>query len=152
MSYRVSLIVLVLASAATAIAAAPAASPAETQKVRHDHYKALGDAFKSIRDQSKADAPNWATLQKSAAEVQEATLNQIQWFPKGSGPEAGKTRALPEIWAKPADFAAAAKMFEDRAPALVAAAKAKDVEAVDKAFKSVGGACKNCHDTFRGPE
>ncbi len=154
MSYRVSLIVLALGGAligAAAIAATPA-TPAETLKVRHDHYKALGDTFKSVRDQSKADTPDWAALQKSAERVQKASQNQIKWFPKGSGPEAGKTRALPEIWTKPADFEAAMKMFEDRAPALVAAAQAKDVDAVDKAFKSVGGACKNCHDNFRGPE
>jgi cytochrome c556 len=35
---------------------------------------------------------------------------------------------------------------------LLAAVKAKDGAAVQAAFKEVGGACKNCHDTFRGPE
>jgi cytochrome c556 len=34
----------------------------------------------------------------------------------------------------------------------LAAAKSKDVAAVTAAFKDVGGACKNCHDTFRKPE
>jgi cytochrome c556 len=43
-------------------------------------------------------------------------------------------------------------MFSDRAPALVAAAKAKDIDAVNAAFKQLGGSCKNCHDTFRSPE
>jgi cytochrome c556 len=150
MSYRVSLIVLVMGSAAGLTAMA--ATPLEAQKTRHEHYEHLGDAFKSIRDQSKADSPDWATLQKAADVVQKASKDQIQWFPKGSGPEAGKTRALPEIWSKPADFEAAMKMFEDRAPALAAAVKAKDVAAVNDAFKSLGGACKNCHDNFRGPE
>ena len=89
---------------------------------------------------------------KAAETVQKASVDQQQWFAKGTGPEAGKTRALPEIWSKPADFTAAQKMFEDRAPALVAAAKAKDVDAVSAAFKQLGGACKNCHDTFRSPE
>jgi cytochrome c556 len=151
MSYKVPSFVLVLASAAAGIAAY-AATPAETQKVRHEHYEELGDAFKSVRDQSKADSPDWAALQKAADIVQKASKDQIQWFPKGSGPEAGKTRALPEIWTKPAEFEAAMKMFEDRAPALGAAVKAKDVAAVDKAFKALGGSCKNCHDNFRGPE
>ena len=44
------------------------------------------------------------------------------------------------------------QMFSDRAPKLLAAAKSKDAAAVGAAFKEVGGACKNCHDTFRGPE
>ena len=53
----------------------------------------------------------------------EASVDQQQWFPKGTGPEAGKTRALPEIWSKPDDFTAAQKMFSDRAPKLLAAAR-----------------------------
>jgi cytochrome c556 len=43
-------------------------------------------------------------------------------------------------------------MFSDRAPKLLAATKTKDVDAVKAAFKETGGACKNCHDTFRSPE
>jgi cytochrome c556 len=79
-------------------------------------------------------------------------VNQQQWFAKGTGPEAGKTRALPEIWTKTADFDAAIKMFEERAPKLLAAVKAKDAAAVQAAFREVGGSCKNCHDSFRAPE
>ena len=137
---------------ATLIAAAHAATPAETQKVRHEHYEELGEAFKSVRDLSKASAPDFAALEKAADTVHKASIDQQQWFPKGSGPEAGKTRALPEIWSKPEDFLAAQKMFSDRAPKLLAAAKAKDVAAVTAAFREVGGACKNCHDNFRSPE
>ena len=37
-------------------------------KVRHDEYHKLGDAFKTIRDQSKTDAPDTAAI-KSAAQV-----------------------------------------------------------------------------------
>lgn len=122
------------------------------QKARHDHYHELGDAFKAVRDNSKSDPPDWAALEKAANAVVAATENQQQWFAKGTGPEAGKTRALPVIWEKTDDFTAAQKMFSDRAPKLLAAVKAKDAAAVQAAFKEVGGACKNCHDTFRGPE
>jgi cytochrome c556 len=131
---------------------ASAATPAELQKARHDHYKELGDAFKAVRDASKAAEPDFAALEKAAEIVNKASVNQQQWFPKGTGPEAGKTRALPEVWSKPDEFTAAQKMFSDRAPKLLAAAKTKDVAAVTAAFKEVGGACKNCHDTFRAPE
>jgi cytochrome c556 len=129
-----------------------AATPVETQKARHEHYEELGKAFKAVRDQTNASTPDFAALQKNAEVVNEASVNQQQWFPKGTGPEAGKTRALPEIWSKPADFEAAQKMFSERAPKLLAAAKSKDVDAVKAAFKETGGACKNCHDTFRSPE
>ena len=141
--------------AASLLAAAQAAdpkTPAEMQKARHEHYEELGDAFKAVRDQSKAGNPDFAALEKAAETVNQASINQQQWFPKGTGPEAGKTRALPEIWSKPDEFAAAQKMLADRAPKLLAAAKTKDVAAVTAAFREVGGACKNCHDNFRSPE
>lgn len=137
---------------ASLIAVVQAATPVETQKARHEHYEELGKAFKAVRDQSNASSPDFAALEKNAAVVSEASVNQQKWFPKGTGPEAGKTRALPEIWSKPADFDAAAKMFSDRAPKLLAAAKAKDIDAVKAAFKETGGSCKNCHDAFRSPE
>jgi cytochrome c556 len=132
-------------------AVALAATPREAQKARHEHYEHLGDAFKAVRDNSRGD-PDWAALETAAQTVVDASVNQQQWFAPGTGPEAGKTRALPEIWSKPDDFAAAAQMLSDRAPKLLAAVKAKDLQGVQAAFKEVGGACKNCHDNFRGPE
>ena len=137
---------------ASLVAAVHAATPVETQKARHEHYEELGKAFKAVRDQTSASSPDFAAIQKNAEVINEASVDQQQWFPKGTGPEAGKTRALPEIWLKPADFTAAQKMFSDRAPKLLAAAKAKDVDSVKAAFKETGGACKNCHDTFRSPD
>jgi cytochrome c556 len=128
-----------------------AATPQEAQKARHEHYEDLGDAFKAVRDNSRG-SPDWAALDKAAQTVLEASVDQQQWFAKGTGPEAGKTRALPEIWTKPADFTAAQQMFSERAPKLLAAVKAKDAAGVQAAFKEVGGACKNCHDNFRAPE
>ncbi len=137
---------------AAAVFAADAKSPAEAQHARHEHYEDLGDSFKAVRDLSKASTPDWAAIEKAAAEVNEASVDQQRWFPKGSGPEAGKTRALPEIWAKPAEFTDAQKKFSDAAGKLLAAAKSHDAAAVQDAFKNTGGACKNCHETFRGPE
>lgn len=136
----------------TALYADVPSTPAEVQKARHDHYEALGEASKAVRDLTRSSNPDFAAIEKAAEHIVKATVNQGQWFPKGSGPEAGKTRALPEVWTRPADFAAAQKMFADRAPALLAAAKAKDISAVRTAFRDVGASCKNCHDTFRSPE
>jgi cytochrome c556 len=142
-------------AAVSLIAGASAATPAtpvEMQKARHEHYHELGDAFKAVRDQTKAATPDFDAIEKAAQVVNDASIDQQKWFAKGTGPEAGKTRALPEIWSKPEDFTAAQKMFSDRAPKLLAAAKAKDLAGVQAAFKDLGGACKNCHDTFRSPE
>jgi cytochrome c556 len=132
--------------------AADAKSPADVQKARHEHYEDLGDSFKSVRDLSHASTPDWVAIEKAAAEVNEASVDQQRWFPHGSGPEAGKTRALPEIWSKSAEFTDAQKKFTDAAAKLLAAAQTHDPAALQGAFKNTGGACKNCHDTFRGPE
>ncbi len=136
----------------TALHADAPTTPAEVQKARHDHYHELGEASKAIRDLSRASQPDFAALEKAAQHVVNASIDQGKWFPKGSGPEAGKTRALPDIWAKPAEFVAAQKMFSDRAPTLLAAVKSKDIDAVRSTFREVGASCKNCHDTFRSPE
>ena len=147
--FRLALIVPAVMAAALAHGDATTTS---AQKARHEHYEHLGDAFKAVRDNSRGDSPDWAALEKAANTVVEASVDQQQWFAKGTGPEAGKTRALPEIWTKPDDFTAAQKMLSDRAPKLLAAVKAKDQPGVQAAFKELGGACKNCHDHFRAPE
>ncbi|HET9474267.1 MAG TPA: cytochrome c, partial [Steroidobacteraceae bacterium] len=81
-----------------------AATPQEAQKARHEHYEELGDAFKAVRDNSRGGSPDWSALEKAANVVVEASIDQQRWFPHGTGPEAGKTRALPDIWKKPDDF------------------------------------------------
>jgi cytochrome c556 len=127
-------------------------SSAQLMKARHDHYHQLGDAFKTIRDQARDSSPDLKAIQSAAKVVNEASIDQQRWFSAGTGPEAGKTRALAEIWSRPQDFAAAQKMFSDAAPKLLAAANASDVAGIKTQFGAVGKTCKNCHDTFRSKE
>ena len=129
-----------------------AASARDLQKARHDHYHELGDAFKTVRDETRAGSPDMAKIKAAAQVINEASIDQGRWFPAGTGPEAGKTRALPEIWKRPEDFKAAQKVFSDAAPKLLAAANASDVNAVKSTYGDLGKSCKNCHDTFRAPE
>ena len=129
-----------------------AQSAQDLQKARHDHYHELGDAFKTVRDQARGSSPDMAKIKAAAQVINEASIDQGRWFPAGTGPEAGKTRALAEIWKRPDDFKAAQKVFSDAAPKLLAAANANDVNAVKSTYGELGKACKNCHDTFRSPE
>ena len=129
-----------------------AASAVDQQKARHDHYHELGDAFKTVRDQTRTGTPDMAKIKAAAKVVNEASIDQGRWFPAGTGPEAGKTRALPEIWKRPEDFKAAQKVFSDAAPKLLAAANTSDLSAVKSTYGDLGKSCKNCHDTFRAPE
>jgi len=122
-------------------------------KVRHDEYHKLGDAFKTIRDQTKSGSPDMTRIKTAAQVVNDASINQFKWFPAGSGPESGhKTRAKAEIWGKPQDFEAAQKRLGDQGPKLLAAANSGDIDAVKAQYAATGKACKNCHDTFRTPE
>ena len=129
-----------------------AASARDLQKARHDHYHELGDAFKTVRDETRAGSPDMAKIKAAAQVINAASIDQGRWFPAGTGPEAGKTRALPEIWKRPEDFKAAQKVFSDAAPKLLAAVNASDLSAVKSTYGDLGKSCKNCHDTFRSPE
>ena len=149
LTFALSIVVGVAAPVGALIAAQ---SALDLQKARHDHYHELGDAFKTVRDQTRAGTPNMAKIKAAAQVINEASIDQGRWFPAGTGPEAGKTRALAEIWARPEDFKAAQKVFSDAAPRLLAAANASDLNAVKSTYGDLGKACKNCHDTFRAPE
>jgi len=149
LTFALSIVVGVAAPVGVLIAAQ---SALDLQKARHDHYHELGDAFKTVRDQTRAGTPNMAKIKAAAQAINEASIDQGRWFPAGTGQEAGKTRALAEIWARPEDFKAAQKVFSDAAPKLLAAANASDLNAVKSTYGDLGKACKNCHDTFRAPE
>jgi cytochrome c556 len=76
-------------------------------------------------------------------------------FPKGTGiGDAGvtKSRALQEIWAKPADFKAAAEALVAALKAADAAVDSGDAAKIGPAFKGIGKGCGGCHTQFRGPE
>jgi cytochrome c556 len=143
---------VVTASMLPAVVMTAEPSVKELQHARHEHYEELGDAFKLVRDQTRGGNPDLAAIKTAAKKVNDASVNQEQWFKAGTGPEAGKTRALAEIWTKPAEFKAAIKMFSDAAPKLQAAANAGDVAAIKTAFGDVGKSCKNCHDQFRSKD
>ena len=68
-------------------------------------------------------------------------------FPAGS--DFGETAALPVIWEKTDDFAAAIKKFQDAAGVVAEAAKGGDMAAFGAAFNGLGESCKNCHENFR---
>ncbi len=59
-----------------------------------------------------------------------------------------ETEALDNIWSNMDDFNGKAATVVERANAL-AAAGAGGLEATQKAFGAMGGACKACHDEYR---
>ncbi len=121
-------------------------------KVRHDGMEDIGDEMKVITRELKSDSPDLARLRASAATVNRLAPEVKGWFPPGTGPEAGKTHALPQIWQKPEDFAAKSRAFEQAAQAFNAAAQGSDIAAIRAANADLGKSCKACHDLYREEE
>lgn len=131
---------------AGALWAATAASPTPQQIVdnRVAGMKSLGG---NIKGAATAATPDDAKANFAAAIKFAETIPTL--FPKGTGigdKGVTKTRALQDIWTKPAEFKAAGE-------ALVAALKAAEAAPADKSkLGGVTKTCKDCHDAFRGPE
>ena len=134
-----------------AYAAAPAIVSAI--KARQANFKEIGGAFKTVNDEIKSGAPDFASVRPAAREVAVRAAGQAKYFVKGSGPQSGeKTRALPAIWTDAAGFAQVNANFVRAARALDAAAQKGDVAALTAARTALGGTCKACHDKFRARE
>lgn len=136
---------------ATAMVAV-AASPNPVYKVRHDNFELMGKAMKGTFDQFKKPMPNVAVIKANANTLMAASMKVKGHFPRGTGPQPGiKTEALPAIWERPTDFAAAADRLVNATHGLQAAAATGDLAKIQPAAMAVGASCKNCHDTFRKP-
>jgi cytochrome c556 len=88
-----------------------------------------------------AAAQNLAAL----AKLEHATL----WV---AGTEQGAvagSRAKTEIWSDAEGFKA---KFADMETAALAMVGAADAAAVGAAMGAIGGSCKGCHETYRGPK
>ena len=115
--------------------------------------KALGGAAKALNDQLKSGAPDAAIVKAQTARMAQLAHALPTWFPKGSGPESGaKTRALPIIWTDGPGFSLVQQHLAAEADKLAAAGASGDMSAVGAQFRVVFGACKSCHDKYRGPE
>ena len=71
------------------------------------------------------------------------------WTPGTEQGAAEGSRAKPEIWSDAAGFAAKMADLKNAAAAMSGAA---DQAAVGAAMGGIGGACKGCHETYRGPK
>jgi cytochrome c556 len=147
----------VLAVAITALAThaalAQTLTPRQSIEARQSHFKDMGGAFKTVRDQLRRPTPDMTAIQQAAQSVKELAQDQPNWFPKGSGAEAGvKTAAKPEVWNDSANFSAAMQKLREAAVKLDSLAQAKDIDGLKAHVPAVGQACKGCHDKYRVPE
>ena len=143
---------------ATASVTADAFSPVsgdEAKSVMHERHEAmegLGKAMKALHRQLESGKPDIDAVRQQTATMATTAPRIPGLFPAGTGPDAGKTRAKPQIWTEHDLFLRRAKDFEIAAQAIDAAARAGDLNKVMASHDGVDKACKACHDPFRAPE
>ena len=131
-----------------AIAAAKVNVPAVMHE-RHEGMESIGKAFKTLRREFDSGSPNVARVRSSAAQIVSLANRSSRWFPRGTGPEAGKTGAKAEIWQNWPDFVAKHRAFQKSAQMFRVAAARGDMNAAKARFADLGGTCKACHDKYR---
>jgi cytochrome c556 len=132
------------------IAAAPSRDQAlKIMHERHEGMETIGKSVKAINRELAGGSPNLATVRASAATISNLSRKASGWFPKGTGPELGKTGAKPEIWQNWPDFTAKLHNFQAAAKMFNAAAASGNVGAIKARFGDLAGTCKACHDKYR---
>src|SRR4029079_2834045 len=109
-------------------------------------------AMKSNNANAKAikaaiESKDYATVETKAKDIMGTADRIPSLFPKGS--TTGKTKAKPEIWEKPDDFAKNAKNLNKAAGELASAAKAGNDAELNVKVKALGEVCNSCHKEFR---
>ena len=147
--------VIFVSAFAGLLAAAATAAPLTKGKAlaimhdRHEGMEKIGDTNKLLRREITSSSPFMPAVQSGAATIAGLSVKANGWFPKGTGPELGKTGAKPEIWQNQQDFVSKLHAFQGAARAFNAAAKAGDMNAIKARYADLNGACKACHDKYR---
>ena len=141
------------ANAMVMLAAAPTRDQA--RKIMHERHEAmedLGKAMKTLHRQLDASMPDINLIRAQTSTMAATAAKITGFFPAGTGPDVGKTRAKPEIWKQQDLFIKKSKDYLAAAQSIYAAARAGDLNKVMALHENVDKACKACHDPFRAPE
>ena len=151
MRIRFGLTAIALAALAGGIAIAQAqTSGAGAISARQDAMKAQGGAMRTLTPIVRGEQPwNQQAAVQAATTINNTSKAIPSVFPQGSGPEAGKTDALPGIWQNWADFQSKAKALETESAKLLQLAQTGDEAGFKAQFPAVGRSCGGCHETYR---
>ena len=117
---------------------------------RQKVMKAIGAHIGAAASIIKGKGGTVADLKSHAHALEELAKVSIRVFPAGSGPEAGKTEAKPEIWSDPEGFAKVSNDFVALAAQFSEAVSSGDMAASGRALGALGkGACAACHKAYR---
>jgi cytochrome c556 len=127
-----------------------AAATPSPQEIVDDRVAGMKSLIGSMKGAS--EATDAAVAKGHLAKAIAVAKSMPSKFPKGTGiGDAGvtKTRAVQDIWNKPAEFKAATDGFVAALEA--ASAAAGDAAKFGAAMGGVKKSCGSCHDAFRGP-
>jgi len=120
----------------------------EAIKYRKSALFVMGTQFSQIGGMVQGKVPYDAKIAADSAAAVEV-IAKLPWVAFGEGTDKGDTKAKPEIWSEGAKFKEAQDKLIAETAKLAAASKTGKLEDLKVAFAATGGACKNCHDSFR---
>ena len=142
---------LVLAVSAITVAlpaSAQFAKPEDAIKYRKAALTVMAAHFGRVAGMAAGRIPFDAKAAADNAAIAEE-MSKLPFVAFVDGSDKGDTKAKPEIWSDNAKFKAAAEKMQGEMTKLAAAAKSGNLDAIKTAAGATGGACKNCHDSFR---
>ena len=119
-------------------------------KYRRSDMKALGGHMGAAALIVRGKVGFHAHLASHAESVAAITRSIPALFPEGS--DFGDTRAKDAVWEKWKEFEKASKDADKAAGVFVEAVKGGNKATVDRSFRALSDACKNCHKKFREKE
>ena len=130
-------------------AALAADEPENVLKYRQNLMKSVGANISNIAMVAKGEVTFVGNVAANARAIRDGLDAAGPLFPEGTGKEAGKTRALPAIWERNAEFVDALKASQAAAADMVTAAETNDLGQIRQAIGALGKTCGGCHDNFR---
>ncbi len=138
-----------LALAFTAPASAQFAKAEDAIKYRKSALFVMAQNFGRVAAMAQGKVPFDAKVAADSATTAEF-VSKLPWAGFGPGTDKGETRAKAEIWSDKARFDDLAGKMQAEMAKLAVTAKSGDLDAIKTAVNATGGACKACHDDFRG--
>ncbi len=129
----------------------PAISGAMNARQSHMRLYAFNLGILGSMAQDKAPYDAEAASAAAANLAALASLNQMFYWPQGSDTSFEGSRALPAIWETFPAILEKATALSDAAANLATVA-GTDLDSLKAAFGPVGGACGDCHKSFRQPD
>lgn len=143
-----------LAATAVVLSTPALAEAPQAVKARQGQFNILALNLGVLGGMARGTVEYDAAAAQTAADslVAISGLSQAAMWPDGtSADDIAETRAKADIWADMADFESKWAALGEAATAMAAAA-GSGREGIGPNMGALGGACKNCHDTYRAPE